>query len=77
MLADGTRELTEDDLWALQVPPDMQLSVIDAPFKIMLPYSHHNSHSRPGPNLGGAQKYMDWPKLMILSLNAFVDFMAG
>jgi hypothetical protein len=74
LVADGTHELTEDDLWALHVPPDMQLSVIDAHFKIMLPYSCHDSHFKPGSNLGGAQKYTDWPKLKAPSVNAFVEF---
>ncbi len=73
-MAYGTRKLTEDDLRALHVPPDTRLSFIDAHFKIMLPYSHHDSHSRPGPNLGGARKYTDWPKLTTLSVDTFVEF---
>ncbi len=58
----------------LHVPLDMRLSIIDAHFKIMSAYTHHNSYNRPGPNPGGAQKYTDWPKLPSLSVDAFVEF---
>jgi hypothetical protein len=40
----------------------------------MLPYSSYDSHSRPGPNLDGAWKYTDWPKLTTLSVDTFVEF---
>ncbi len=73
-MTDGIRELTEGNLWALHVPPDTWLSIIDTHFKIMSAYTHHDSYNRPGPNLGGARKYMDWPKLMTLSVDAFVEF---
>ncbi len=73
-MVNGTCKLTEDDLRALHVQPDTRLSVIDAHFKIMSPYSRHDSHLRPGSNLGGAWKYMDWPKLTTLSVDAFVEF---
>jgi hypothetical protein len=74
LVADGTRELTEDDLQALHVPLDTRLSVIDTHFKIMSPYSRYDSHFRPGPNLGGARKYTGWQKLTTLAVNAFVEF---
>jgi hypothetical protein len=54
LVADGNRELTEGDLWALHVLPDTRLSIIDAHFKIMSAYTCHDSYNRPGPNLGGA-----------------------
>jgi hypothetical protein len=73
-VADGVRELTESDLQALHVPPDKQISIIDAHFKIMSTYTRLDSYHRPGPNLGGAQKYTDWPKLTILLVDAFVEF---
>ncbi len=73
-VVDGIWELTEGDLWALYVPPDMPLSIIDAHLKIMSAYTHHDSCNRPGPNLRGAQKYTDWPKLTTLSVDAFVEF---
>jgi hypothetical protein len=53
LVADGVHKLTEGDLWALHVPPDKWLSIIDTHFKFMLPYSCHDSHCRLGPNLGG------------------------
>jgi hypothetical protein len=52
----------------------MRLSIIDANFKIMSTYTCHDSYNRPEPNLGGAQKYTDCPKLTILSVDAFVEF---
>ncbi len=64
LVADGVRELTEGDLQALHVPLDTRLSIIDTHFKIMSAYTRHDSYNRPGPNLGGARKYTDWPKLM-------------
>ncbi len=73
-MADGIRELTEGDLRALHVPQDTQLSIIDAHFKVMPAYTRHDSYNRPGSNLGGAQKYTDWPKLTTLSVDAFVEF---
>jgi hypothetical protein len=74
LVADGVQELTEGDLRALHVPPDTRLSIIDAHFKIMSAYTRHDFYNRPGPNLGGAQKYTDWPKLTTLSVDAFVEF---
>ncbi len=71
---DGIHKLTEGDLLALHVPLDTGLSITDAHFKIMSPYSCHNPYSRPGPNLGGAQKYTDWPKLTTLVVDAFVEY---
>jgi hypothetical protein len=77
LVADGVRELTEGDLRALPVPPDMRLSIIDSHFKIMSAYTRFDSYNRPGPNLGGARKYTDWPKLTTLSEDALWSFMAG
>ena len=74
LVADGIWELTEGDLRALHVPPDTRLSIIDAHFNNMSTYTHHDSYNRPGPNLGGARKYTDWPKLTTLSVVAFVEF---
>ena len=74
LVADGVWELTEGDLRALHVLPDMRLSIMDAYFKIMSAYTRLDSYHRPGPNLGSAQKYMDWPKLTTLSVDAFVEF---
>jgi hypothetical protein len=73
-VADGVRELTKDDLLALHVPPDMRLSIIDSHFKIPSAYTHFDSYNRPGPNLSGTRKYMDWPKPTTLSVDAFVEF---
>jgi hypothetical protein len=77
LVVDSVRELTGGDLRALHVAPDTRLSIIDAHFKIMSAYTHHDSYNWTGPNLGGAQKYTDWPKLTTLSVDAFVEFMAG
>jgi hypothetical protein len=74
LVADGVQELTEGDLRALHVPPDTRLSIIDAHFKIMSAYTRHDSYNRPGSNLGGAQKYTNWPKLTTLSVDSFVEF---
>jgi hypothetical protein len=73
-VADGVRELIEGDLRALHVSPDTQLSIIDSHFKIMSAYTRFDSYNRLGPNLGGARKYTDWPKLTTLSVDAFVEF---
>ncbi len=73
-MVDGIRELTEGDLQALHVPLDTRLSIIDTHFKLMFAYTCHDSYNRPGPNLVGAQKYADWPKLTTLSVDAFVEF---
>jgi hypothetical protein len=52
----------------------MWLSIIDVHFKIMFVYTRLDSYQRPGPNLGGARKYTDWPKLTTLSVDTFVEF---
>ncbi len=44
LVVDGIQELTEGDLRALHVPPDMRLSIIDVHFKIISAYSRHDSY---------------------------------
>jgi hypothetical protein len=77
LVADGIRELTESDLRAFHVPLDTRLSIIDTHFKFMSVYTCLDSYHRLGPNLGGARKYTDWPKLTTLLGMHLWSFMAG